>query len=316
MIITLFARAKRVFVGGNIMAILKAIGAFFVKIWRWIKDTAWVQPLLIVGAIFAIIFSIPSITKWANSISGDAEGAFFKKYSVSLELEKRVETDGSSDSAADKLMTSLYNNTTYAYDGNDGDAAQYGNIDKGAYGEKFYVVFTGTDCSGCKTLEPGFKELRDNWNDIYEPSTAGETFKCYTIIADQTSSNDDDYDDPWDSAFRRMLSNFIPFFNDTEGFLETTPYYLHETPTEDNYKYYGQPSIAEKKFVTPTILLVDYTAKAQEAKRAGVSEILFGGLDSLSSSQAKAAYLMQMWNHCDTGVAGYDNTFSTAYHRG
>jgi hypothetical protein len=49
------------------MKVLKAIGDFFVRIWRWIKETAWVQPLLIVGAIFAIIFSIPYFTKWISS---------------------------------------------------------------------------------------------------------------------------------------------------------------------------------------------------------------------------------------------------------
>ncbi|MCI2111600.1 MAG: hypothetical protein LKK13_04585 [Bacilli bacterium] len=296
------------------MVILKAIGAFFVKIWRWIKDTAWVQPLLIVGAIFAIIFSIPSITTWAKSIGGDTEGAFFKKYQVSLEGEQRVETDGSSSSSADKLMTSLYSNTTLAYEGNDGDDAKYEEIDTASYGEKFFVLFVGSDCSGCNTLEPGFKELLDNWNDIYEPTDKG-TFKCYTIFTDQDSANDDDYDAPWDVAFHRMLSNYVPFFNDTEGFLETTPYYIHESPTEENYKYYGQPSISEGKFVIPTILLVDYTKAAQEQNRAGVSEILFGGLDSLSKSQDKAEYLMKMWNHTDTDTVGdgYDNTFSTYY---
>jgi thiol-disulfide isomerase/thioredoxin len=301
------------------MAILKAIGAFFVKIWRWIKETAWVQPLLIVGAIFAIIFSIPSITTWAKSISGDAEGAFYKKYQVSLEGEKRIQSDKASNSKADQLMTSLYDNTTFAYSGNnEADSAtakaDYAKIDTAAYGEKFFVMFVGSDCSGCKTLEPGFKELRDNWKDIYEPSDGG-SFNCYTIFVDESSSNDDSYTDPFDSAFRRMLENYMAFFNDTEAYLETVPYYVHEQPTADNYKYYGEPSIMDKKFVTPATLLVDYSATAQEQKRAGVSEILFGGLDSLSSSQAKAAYLMQMWNHCDTGDAGYDNTFCSNYKR-
>ena len=43
------------------MAILRAIGRFFAKIGRWIRDTAWVQPLLIVGAIFGLIFSFENM---------------------------------------------------------------------------------------------------------------------------------------------------------------------------------------------------------------------------------------------------------------
>ena len=43
------------------MKILKVIATPFVALWRWIKETAWVQPLLIVGCIFAVIFSIPCL---------------------------------------------------------------------------------------------------------------------------------------------------------------------------------------------------------------------------------------------------------------
>jgi hypothetical protein len=278
------------------MAILKAIGAFFVKIWRWIKETAWVQPLLIVGAIFAIIFSIPSITKWAGSIGGTAEGAFYKEYQVSLETEKRNDDTVTSTSDADALMNNLYANNKLAYSGNDSGTYST-DINTTKYGEKYFLLFVGSSCSGCKTLEPGFRELRDSWKDLYTPTDSG-TFKCYTIFADQTSSNDSSYDSPWNTAFHRFLWNYTGFFNETEGYLSTNSYYTNEKPSDDNYKYYGQPDISGK-FVTPAILLVDFTKTAQEQNRAGVSEILFGGLDSLSTKQAKAAYLMQMWNHTD-----------------
>ena len=43
------------------MKVLSAIGGFFARIGRWIKETAWIQPLLIVGAIFAVIFAIPHV---------------------------------------------------------------------------------------------------------------------------------------------------------------------------------------------------------------------------------------------------------------
>ena len=49
------------------MKVLSAIGRFFARIGRWIKETAWIQPLLIVGAIFAVIFAIPHII---NGVKG------------------------------------------------------------------------------------------------------------------------------------------------------------------------------------------------------------------------------------------------------
>jgi hypothetical protein len=301
------------------MIILKAIGGFFVKIWRWIKETAWVQPLLIVGAIFAIIFSIPQITKWANSASQTTAGEFYKKYRQSLDKEVLITGDDKIDQMkksgtdADKLMVSLYNNTTLAYDGNNGDATKYASLDATAYGEKFFVFIASADCSGCTSLEKGAKELRDNWKELYTPNDGAE-FKCYSIMTDQTSTNDDDFTDPYDNAFRRMLANIPEFFNDTQAYLETVPYYFNETPTEKNYENYGKPSILDKAFVTPVTLLVDYSKEAQTAKRAGVSEILFGGLDSKSNDQDKAAYLMQMWNHLESGTTeAYVNPFSSSY---
>ena len=107
------------------MLILKAIGSFFVKIWRWIKDTAWVQPILIVGGIFALIFSIPYISEWVSSAAGKTEGTFYNKYSLSLEGEVILSGNDEAKSEADKF-TVTYNgngatggstqNSTHAYE--------------------------------------------------------------------------------------------------------------------------------------------------------------------------------------------------------
>ena len=57
------------------MKVLRAIGRFFARIGRWIRDTAWIQPLLIVGGIFGIIFSIPYITNWVKSWFAEGNAA-------------------------------------------------------------------------------------------------------------------------------------------------------------------------------------------------------------------------------------------------
>jgi hypothetical protein len=64
----------------------KAIGRFFKRIWQWIKNTAWVQPLLIVVIIFAIIFSFSSnspLMTWIKSLSDpDTTGEFYDDHKV------------------------------------------------------------------------------------------------------------------------------------------------------------------------------------------------------------------------------------------
>ena len=63
--------------------VLKAISNFFKKIWEWVKNTAWVQPVLIVSLIFAVIFSINPIIKGVKSAlnSGNKDGAFYRAHS-------------------------------------------------------------------------------------------------------------------------------------------------------------------------------------------------------------------------------------------
>ena len=67
------------------MVVLRAIGRFFARIGRWIKETAWIQPLLIVGAIFAVIFSIPHIIDFFKGVASESDSAnkFFAKYQIS-----------------------------------------------------------------------------------------------------------------------------------------------------------------------------------------------------------------------------------------
>ena len=79
------------------MKVLRAIGNFFARIGRWIRDTAWVQPLLIVGGIFAIIFSIPYITNWVGSwFEVNQSEKYYKDHQLSLKNcdDKKSEADG------------------------------------------------------------------------------------------------------------------------------------------------------------------------------------------------------------------------------
>ena len=92
------------------MKILSAIGRFFARIGRWIKETAWIQPLLIVGAIFAVIFAIPHIINgvkgWFND--SDSTNAFYAQYRLSLTGADKIKTgEEVGSSQVDKLFTYL-----------------------------------------------------------------------------------------------------------------------------------------------------------------------------------------------------------------
>lgn len=286
------------------MIILKAIGAFFVKVWRWIKETAWVQPLLIVGAIFAVIFSIPYITEWVNGWGYGASGAFFNSQKQSLEGQVTSEEDGE-DTKADIIINDIWENTQKAYD------HKYSELDTSKYGDKFFLVFTGEDCSGCTSAEEGFKALNDNWGDILIPEDyeSHKSLTFYTIDTSEKSSNDSDYEEQKgynDKAFYRFLDKHLSFFNETGYVLETAPYKNNRSIGDTSYENYSTPKFSD--FTVPTILLVDYTEAAQAQNRAGVSEVLFGV--SGSTELDKARELLKMWDHTTSRT---DNAFGANY---
>lgn len=79
--------------------VLHAIGSFFSKIFNWIKNTAWIQPLLIVGIIFGIIMSIKPISKWISDIANvQTDSTFYKDNLVNYDtFAKKVESNGDND---------------------------------------------------------------------------------------------------------------------------------------------------------------------------------------------------------------------------
>jgi len=268
------------------MIILSAIGRFFARIGRWIRDTAWVQPLLIVGGIFAIIFSIPYITKWVQSWydSQNAAESFFGEYKVSLENCK----DGNSD--ADKLFR--YMNGT--------DNQEEG---KAKYGDKFFIMFTKSDCEGCTDAYEGLKYLRDNWNK--NEFSTGDQFRMYTLFVDTLD------DDNEKNLFQTYFYNtYDVYFEELAGSMTASPYYTNKGGSSSSYATNIESLADPEAMSVPTLFFVDFSKNetAPQHNTLRVSEILFN-VDAKdtqgSNSLGRARTLFDCWNHTDIFSADY-----------
>lgn len=52
---------------------------FFINIWQWFKETAWIQVLLIVGLIIGIVMSITPLVGWISGlVEKSKESTFYK----------------------------------------------------------------------------------------------------------------------------------------------------------------------------------------------------------------------------------------------
>ena len=86
------------------------------------------------------------------------------------------------------------------------------------------------------------------------------------------------------------------------------PYYTRAGLTEDNYNKYAFNGSDYASFPTPTIALIDYSASAIKAGRAGLSEVLFSVTGDTDTTKAKL--LLNMWNHTDSYATDTTNLFT------
>lgn len=255
---------------------MKPIGMFFRKIfgglWNWIKETAWVQPLLIVGTIFAIIFSIPTITEWVNGIaeSINSPESYYRNYQKKLE--------GEEDSDAQKLIDAMME-------------------DSDAFGEKFMLIFVQKDCQFCKDAQPGLKELLDNTSRYYgtqeidsiTPVTKEQfgTFKFYTIFIDETY---DFAEDETTTPFERFLLRNTDFLERTAEVARNSAYKVNGQLNETQIE--SLESGEKNAISTPTAIMYDLSDNSPEV---GISELLI----SIPGANLydKAVTLSDAWMH-------------------
>ncbi len=82
-------------VGNIFVRIGRGIKKGFFGLINWIKNTAWIQPLLIVGLIFGVILSIKPIANWIGGIfNPDETYAFYNQNKTDIEdIENRYVKD-------------------------------------------------------------------------------------------------------------------------------------------------------------------------------------------------------------------------------
>ncbi len=288
------------------MKVLKAIGGFFAKIGRWIKNTAWIQPLLIVGGIFAIIFAINPVSTWVSSWfkSGDQISSFYGKYKLSwsdVSKEKTVkDEDGNEHTVGKSKVDSLL---TYIAGYDHANEAKY----KKDFGEKFFVQFMTKGCTGCESNYDGFKYLKNHWGKdefVFEQGEK-ESFKFYTIYIDTKENSDDD-----ETIFEKYCysqtkeARYQSLFED----LATTSdswYRINEGIDVDNFHSNIVNGVA-----TPVVFMFDFeyqdfpylqTYVEPANSYYHISDLLFtyeGELDE-STDAAKARTLWNCWNHLE-----------------
>ena len=270
------------------MKVLRAIGAFFAKIGRWIANTAWIQPLLIVGGIFGIIFSIPYIKQGIEGLQTDTTDYEYEYYSDhALALEK--------DGKADKLLGYLENFEEHKED------------IKSEFGSQFFLSFVKADCSNCKDCVDGFKSLDTN----FKKWELKNKFKFYTILVDKTD-DDDEY------MAKPLLSDHNDLFNEIAAEFGEDPDYAlfknkESVKSEMVEKIKKLPEVTlddGEGMDTPTTFMIDVDDNDAHFSTNGITAVLFNFttlIDNDVNYYTKGEVLRDCWS--------YSNLFDPDYQK-
>lgn len=266
------------------MKILRAIGHFFAKIGRWIANTAWVQPLLIVGGIFAIIFSIPYIKKGFENLFADNTNQKYQWYkNRALSLEEGGQ--------ADRLLEYL----EFYNDENEQKI-------RSEFGSKFLVVFAKESCSGC---EEGIEGYDTAYNSGY---VAG--FRLYSIIVDQMDSTGKEYlAKPIYAKHNDLFTTLGEYYGECDD--EDYPLYRNLNTLEKHSQVESLKtkastldvaSTSDEGLDTPLLLMVDLDMAGEEYYGTnGISHVFYNYVDfdysDTKNAATKAMVVRDLWNY-------------------
>ena len=110
-----------------IKKVFGGIGRLIKSLWRYVKNNAWIQPILMVGLIFAIIFGLTKAPDAWDTVKGWFTTDEEEPQHVT-ELGGSKSKDGESAKGTNDLISMFENDKT------------------------FVVIFGGTDCTNCKSF--------------------------------------------------------------------------------------------------------------------------------------------------------------------
>ena len=264
------------------MKFLKILATPFIKLWNWIKQTAWVQPLLIVGCIFGVIFSIPYIAQGIKNASSKTEDTmkFYKDNSFSL----KKAFDHKSE--ADEFLKA-YADAQASWTSEDKTAV---NDFKSKYGEKFFFTFVGSECDACEQFSEGFKYLEKNTKDF---ALEGE-FKLHSIIVDEKIEKAEEKEYVEKSPYKFLFDNNVKAFENIYEAGVKGPYYTSNLTDIKDYSLKLQTMVtSDTTMEVPLVCLIDLT---ESNKEEFITTQVFYNITG-DSKIDKAQYLADAWNY-------------------
>lgn len=281
---------------------LKALATPFIAIWRWIRETAWVQPLLIVGVIFGVIFSIPSITNWVKSWDfGSDTYAWLYNEQLSLEGVKGAENSGE---AYDFMLK--FNEAQIKWSSNDKAGAKETLKDYSGDDGKMLLYFVKEDSNSEDTNDASNYLVNEVWdarvNNPYKEANNGKNapaFKYKSIFTDQTievDENDHTYEKYTPYEYLLVSKAYRTFAATAIAASTQSNYYVNlASSNEKSTLESNAESILDSTSIVPFYVMIDMTEF--NTSKFIISSVFFT-IDGSTKSE-KANFLAHAWTNTE-----------------
>lgn len=237
--------------------------ANLVAFWEWFKSAAWLQVLLIVGVVVAVVVSIPYIIR---AIPTESDSEFYETHRIDYtQLRQYERGEGNPQGTMGNDSGSFTNENNF---------------------EGFVVMFYEGNCGNCNDMEGYIQD----WFDLANETIDGANLKFYTIDVSWVPDDPDKSESVMgtNGDISDYENEYITLDQQTTILREYAPVYIDEPSYYQNSSVDEadlQMDIASEKSTMPTPTIAVYTRTGTEGAFV-VEKVCIGMMGSLSPSSS------------------------------
>jgi len=252
---------------------------------EWFKQSAWLQVLLIVGAVIGVVVAIPYIVKCASDKTETSN--FYKS--------KQINFSKGSNSLTSILNGEVPNSAGIVGDGIKGSETYSEDL------EGFVVMYYKMNDDNCKTEQI---HLQHAFETMSGTKKIKGQLKFYTVNVAWTPNDEDNMatnegvPGKYDNSYITLEEQEIVFQSIKSTYLAQDTMYLNSNVTSNSFNDKFDSTTSGSLHTLPTPCFCLYTKKKSETKYAGLdkpTKVIFNSVSSLSNS-ADDAVMTQLYD--------------------
>ncbi len=236
--------------------------ANLVAFWEWFKSAAWLQVLLIVGVVVAVVVSIPYIIR---AIPTESDSQFYESHQITYDKLTNEYIPGKSDECKGGI-------------GNTNGAV---NADSGLEG--FVLLVYKDNCANCSSMEGYIESWYNTFNEQYNANLKFFSLNVGWVPGDEEACSEKEGKDTkgYENDYITLDQQNI-LINELAPVYYNLPDYYHNSSFSDTNEEAIIQDVIAAKTTVPTPIVVQYTRAIGSTGSYEPTKVFIGQMGSLS----------------------------------